>query len=134
MSSQESFSINAAAKLTGFTIPTIRKRLPELEKQGAQLLGTRWNIPLSALFAVGLMSKVESKADSKVSQQALQGETINEFTSLRSQLADALQRAAVAEALAIERAQSLERVDRAMLMLTAGTPVSKPRRGWFTRR
>jgi hypothetical protein len=132
MSTEETFSINAAAKLTGFTIPTIRKRLPELEKAGAQLLGTRWAIPLSALFAVGLMSKVDSKTDKKLYGQTLQGETINELTSLRSQLADALQRAAVAEAIASEREKALERADRALLMIESGTTTSKPRRRWFS--
>jgi hypothetical protein len=56
------------------------------------------------------------------------------LTSLRSQLADALQRAAVAEAIAAEREKALERADRALLMIESGTPVSKPRRPWFTRR
>jgi len=122
MSSQESFSINAAAKLTGYSLPTVRKRLQALEKAGAVQQGGRWAIPLSALHAVGLMSRVEGESKplaSEVTPQPLQGETIKEIDNLRAQLSEALQRAAVAEAVAQERAEALQRADRALLALEA---------------
>jgi hypothetical protein len=131
MSSEQTYSINAAAKLTGFTIPTIRRRLPELKRAGATLRDNRWSIPLSALYAVGLMSKVEpideSKPDNKVSSKDLLSETIDD---LRQKLAQAEQRAAVAEALASEREKALERADRALLMLEAGKGETRPARGF----
>lgn len=126
MSSEETFSINGAAKLTGYSLPTIRKRLPELQKAGAVQVDGRWAIPLSALYACGLMSKVEgfSKPDSN----PLQSETVNEIETLRAELSEALKRAEVAEAVAAERAAALERADRAMLAIEASAATK--RRGW----
>ena len=126
MSSQETFTINGASKLTGYSLPTIRKRLPELKAAGAVQVDGRWAIPLSALHACGLMSKVEgfSKADSN----PLQSETVNEIERLRGELSEALRRAAVAEAVAAERAAALERADRAILAIEASK--TSQRRGW----
>jgi DeoR/GlpR family transcriptional regulator of sugar metabolism len=119
MSSQEIYSINAASKLTGYSLPTIRKRLPALKKAGAIQRGGVWEIPLSALHAVGLMSKVESgKVSSKGSEE--------EIATLRLQLAQAEARAQIAEALAVEREKALERMDRALLALEA----KPPRKRW----
>lgn len=119
MSSQEIYSINAASKLTGYSLPTIRKRLPALKKAGAIQRGGVWEIPLSALHAVGLMSKVESgKVSSKGSEE--------EIVTLRLQLAQAEARAQIAEALAVEREKALERMDRALLALEA----KPPRKRW----
>jgi hypothetical protein len=111
MSSEETFSINAAAKLTGYSLPTIRKRLPALKKAGAiQDKQGRWAIPLSALHTVGLMSEVtgdSKQVDSKVHRKSLQGETINETDNLKAQLSEALQRAAVAEAIVQAQAETI---------------------------
>ena len=126
MSSQENFSINAAAKLTGYSLPTIRKRLPELKDEGAVQVDGRWAIPLSALHACGLMSKVEGF--SKDTAKPLHNETIEEIETLRAELSEALRRAAVAEAVAAERAAALERADRAMLAIEASAATK--RRGW----
>jgi hypothetical protein len=137
MTSEQVFSINAAAKLTGYSLPTVRKRLPDLSRHGAVQVAGRWSIPLSALHTVGLMQRVVSNADKQVTSEALHSETINILDDLRGQLADALQRAAVAEALAGERERALERADRALLMLegnTASRQPQAPRRGWLTRR
>lgn len=124
MSSQETFTINSAAKLTGYSLPTIRKRLPELERAGAVQVDGRWAIPLSALHACGLMVKVE--AVSKDTENVLHSETVNELEKLRAennQLRAELSRAD--DALARERLQN----DRLFLQLEAAAP----RRRWFTR-
>lgn len=110
MSTEESYSINAAAKLTGYSLPTLRKRLPALKKAGAVQRDGRWSIPLSALHAVGLMSRVEADSKpviSKVTQQHLHSETINELDELRAQNRQLSERVAVAEALAAERADMI---------------------------
>lgn len=140
-SSEETFSVNGAAKLTGFSVPTIRKRLPELKRAGAVMAGDSWAIPLSALHAVGLMSKVEGSTPEtitgQVTGQSLQGETRQEIERLRGALSAAEQRAAVAEAVAAERLQALERADRALLMIEAASSSerrSEPRRGLFSRK
>lgn len=139
-SSEETFSVNGAARLTGFSVPTIRKRLPELKRAGAVMTGESWAIPLSALHAVGLMIKVEGASPEtitgQVTGQALQVETRQEIEHLRGLLSEAEKRAAVAEAVAEERRQALERADRALLMLEAASASqgrTEPRRGLFRR-
>lgn len=126
MSSQDNFNINAASKLTGYSLPTIRKRLPELQEAGAVQVDGRWAIPLSALHKCGLMSKVEGF--SKDTAKPLPNETIDEIVNLRVELAEALRRADVAEAVAAERAAALERADRAMMAIEAAG--ASKRRGW----
>jgi len=136
MSSQETFTISGAARLTGYSLPTIRKKLPQLEKAGAVNIGGRWSIPLSALHACGLMSNVGEivNTDSK----PLQTETISELENLRAELSEALRRAAVAEALANERAVALEREkelhDHTRLQIEAAKPSSRKQWGFFRRR
>lgn len=136
-SSEETFSVNAAAKLTGFTVPTIRKRLPDLQRAGAVMVDGAWHIPLSALHSVGLMSKVEGQQGGnitgQVEGQSFYPETRQEIDRLRGALVQAETRAAVAEALAEERRLSLERADRALLALEASVRPSGTRRGLFRR-
>lgn len=136
-STEETFSVNGAAKLTGFSVPTIRKRLPELKRAGAVMSGESWAIPLSALHTVGLMSKVESSTPERVSNQVtgqtFYPETRQEIEALRAKLSEAEKRAAVAEAIAEERRQALERADRALMMLETSTKPQK-RSGIFGRR
>jgi DNA-binding Lrp family transcriptional regulator len=125
MSSEEVFTINGAAKMTGYSLPTIRKRLPQLEKAGAVQIDGRWRIPLSALYACGLMSKVEGF--SKATSNPLHSETVNDIETLRAELAEALRRAEVAEAIASERAAALERADRALLAIEASSTSRRAR-------
>ena len=140
-SSEQVFTINSASRLTGFTIPTIRKRLPELQRAGAIQTGKSWAIPLSALYSAQLMVKVESKELSPVADQNLLSMTSDEVKELQAQLAEAKQRAALAEAIAAERKDTIEIMRKAMLMLEAAVPrvpveasAVVPRRGWFRRR
>lgn len=140
-SSEQVFTINSAARLTGFTIPTIRKRLPELQRAGAIQVGNSWAIPLSALYAAQLMVKVESKEFSTVASKNLLSMTTDEVKDLQAQLAEMKQRATLAEAIAAERKDALDVLKKAMLMLEAGAPrvpvnanVEVTRRGWFGRR
>ncbi len=125
MSSEENFTVSGAARLTGYSLPTIRKKLPQLESAGAVNIGGRWAIPLSALHACGLMSNVSESVNTTSKQ--LQTETISELETLRAELSDALRRAEVAEAIATERAAALERADRALLALEAAKPSSRKR-------
>ena len=123
MSSQENFSINAAAKLTGYSLPTIRKRLPDLQAAGAVQVDGRWAIPLSALHACGLMSKVEGL--SKPAENPLQSETVNEIETLRVENEHLKAQLARADA-ALAREQLL--VDYFRLQIEA-KPTTK-RAGW----
>lgn len=135
-SSEETFSVNGAAKLTGYSAPTIRKRLPDLQRAGAVMAGDSWAIPLSALHAVGLMVKVEGQVSRKVEGQSFPLETRQEIEALRGALSAAETRAAVAEAVAEERLQALQRADKALLMIEAASASDRhtePRRGLFRR-
>jgi len=81
------------------------------------------------------MVKVDSKDGEQVPSKNLQSVTSNEISTLRAQLAEALQRAAVAEAIATEREKALERADRALFAIEARQPVQatsidQPRRWW----
>lgn len=135
-SSEETYSVNGAAKLTGYSVPTIRKRLPDLQRAGAVMAGDSWAIPLSALHAVGLMVKVEGQVSGKVEGQSFSPETRQEIEALRGALSAAETRAAVAEAVAEERLQALQRADKALLMIEAASASDRrtePRRGLFRR-
>jgi hypothetical protein len=123
MSTEENYSINAAAKLTGYSIPTIRKRLPALKKAGATQDNGSWNIPRSALHKVGLMVKVDG---GKVSSKS----NDNEIETLRQEIAELKTRAAVAEAIARERGEALADVRLAMRQLESKPPA---KRSWFSR-
>jgi hypothetical protein len=125
MSSQETFTVSGAARLTGYSLPTIRKKLPQLKDAGAVNIGGRWAIPLSALHACGLMSNVGESVNTTSKQ--LQTETISELETLRAENSDLRRRAEVAEAIATERAAALERADRALLALEAARPSARKR-------
>jgi DeoR/GlpR family transcriptional regulator of sugar metabolism len=147
MTSEETYSINGAAELTGYSLPTIRKRLDSLKKHGAIQVQGRWQIPLSALHQTGLMQRVTSNPDREAVVSALQAATITEVEALRVELAETRQRAAIAEALADERQRAIERLDRTMLALeqriTTPAPTvvempsqqtsQQPRRSWLER-
>lgn len=126
MTTEQVYNINQAAKLTGYTIPTIRARLPKLKKLGARQDGKVWLIPESALYGAGLMVKVVSKPES----ETLLSPTINEIGELREKLSDALRRAEVAEAINRERERLIETQALALRMLEAKQP---SRRAWFNR-
>jgi DeoR/GlpR family transcriptional regulator of sugar metabolism len=123
MSSEENYSINAAAKLTGYSVPTIRKRLPALKKVGAIQRDGSWNIPLSALHKVGLMVKVEGGNVSSKGKD-------DEVETLRRENTELKTRAAVAEAVAHERGEALADLRNAMKQLEGRAPT---KRSWFSR-
>lgn len=123
MSSEENYSINAAAKLTGYSIPTIRKRLPALKKAGATQRDGSWHIPKSALHAVGLMVKVEG---GNVSSK----DNDDQVADLLQRVAQLETRVAVAEAIANERGDALADMRNAMRQLEGKAPT---KRSWFSR-
>jgi len=86
------------------------------------------------------MAKVEGNAlptsEGKVTGQSFHPETRQEIEALRVALSAAETRAAVAEAVAEERLQALQRADKALLMIEAANASdrrSEPRRGLFRR-
>ena len=119
-----------AAKACGVSLSTLRRKRPELAAYGAAQTATGWRIPVTALIAVGLMGRTsdahhESRHDTPLmpamttptdgASDALTGE----LEALRSKLAEAEQRAAVAEAVAAERERIIQAQAMTLRMLEA---------------
>lgn len=122
-----------AAKACGVSISTLRRKRPELAAHGAAQTASGWRIPVTALIALGLMGRTSdaphearheasvtpaTKASTIVSDDVLTGE----LDALRVKLAEAEQRAAVAEAIAAERERIIQTQAMALRMLEATKP------------
>jgi hypothetical protein len=127
MSSEQVYNISEASRLTGYSIPTIRGKLPQLKKLGAIQRGKGWAIPESALYGAGLMLKVDSKPLYKVANETLQADTSDLIKTLQTDLAEALRRAEVAEAVSRERERLIMTQAQALRMLEASPAVNRPR-------
>lgn len=124
-----------AALACGVSVSTIRRKRPELEKLGAAQTAKGWHIPITALIELGLMRSVTDAPVTPVEPAvipALMGvmkppvdaqrdALVGEVEALRAKLADAERRAAVAEAVAVERDRIIHAQDMALRMLEAGT-------------
>lgn len=122
-----------AAKACGVSVSTLRRKRPELKANGAVETAKGWRIPVTALIALDLMTRTtttlhEAHHDTPVTptmtphSDALMGE----LEALRVQLAAAEQRAAVAEAIAVERERTIQTQANALRMLEAGAVKPPP--------
>jgi helix-turn-helix protein len=123
-------SIADAATRCGVDRSTVRRRLDRGELPGAwREPGPqgRWMIPVASLVAAGLQltSPDQGHAPGREQGHAIANEQ-DELGRLREQLAEWRTRALVAESLSEERRQTLERMDRAMLMLEIRTGATAP--------
>lgn len=119
-----------AAKACGISVSTVRRKRAVLEKLGATATQSGWRIPIAALVGSGLMPPTTPPPQQPFMQSVMQpqvkgGDTpvatpLEELETLRSQLAAAEQRAAVAEAIAAERERVIEVQATALRMLEAG--------------
>lgn len=119
-----------AAKVCGVSVSTIRRKRQELVDLGASQTAKGWQIPVTALIALGLMERTTPPADtpSAIARDApsdAPGLPVNEtlrreLETLRSQLVEAERRAAVAEAVAAERERIIEAQQLSLRMLEAG--------------
>ena len=123
-----------AAKQTGKSVSTIRRRKSELEKLGAVISPDGWRIPIPALVQLGIMDRVSGGGvTTRITPPPLEpGGISQEVADLRAQLAAAEQRAAIAEAIAQERSQHIDDLRQSMLMIEAAKPAidARPRRWW----
>jgi hypothetical protein len=113
---------------------TLQRRKSELIALGAQITPTGWAIPIPALVQLGLLDRTTpaetaapaapAPSPTPASEPSTDTRVLltDEVARLRAELAEAKQRAAVAEAVAAERKASLERADRTLLVLEAGKP------------
>lgn len=121
-----------AAKACGVSVSTLRRKRPDLEANGAVQTDKGWRIPVTALIALGLMGRTTDASHDALHETPVtptktphSDALTEELHALRSKLADAEQRAAVAEAIAAERERMIESQAMALRMLGAGA--SKPR-------
>lgn len=129
-----------AARVCGVSVSTIRRKRLELAEHGAAQTAKGWQIPVTALIAVGLMSRTTAPPEtpSDPTPDTLHGtpndvplrapaDTLRqELDTLRSQLMDAERRAAVAEAVAAERERIIQVQQMSLRMLEAGrTPAEE---------
>lgn len=130
-----------AAKACGVSVSTVRRKRADLEELGATATQSGWRIPIAALIGSGLMPAAtppphetrvlpskQPLAQSDNATPSTAGKKLREeLDTLRSRLAAAEQRAAVAEAVAAERERLIETQARALRMLEApvtATPAS----------
>ena len=86
-----------AARTCGVSVSTLRRKREELREHGAYETGRGWQIPVTALIAVGLMARTTEAPSSDTPPATPDGPLKAEVDALRQQLAAATQRAAVAE-------------------------------------
>jgi hypothetical protein len=115
-----------AAKACGVSVSTLRRKRPELEANGAAQTAKGWRIPVTTLIALGLMDRTtdtrhESQHDTPMTPTMTppSDALIAQLDALRAALADAEQRAAVAEAVAAERERMIQTQAMALRMLEA---------------
>ena len=122
--------LKEASRLTGVSLSTLRRRRDELRSAGAtQHADGSWSIPIHTLVALKMLDRVgPAKSVTTPTEIPPNTPTWDQVASLRDQLTQAQQRAAVAEAIAHERGSALEDARRAMRMLeTRTTPPTPPK-------
>lgn len=116
--------LKEASRITGISLSTLRRRRDDLRNAGAtQHADGTWSIPVHTLITLGMLDKVGPTApvSPTPTERPSDTPTWDQVASLRDQLSDAQQRAAVAEAIAHERGSALEDARRAMRMLETRT-------------
>lgn len=135
-------SLVEAARISGKSVATVRRRRDQLEQLGTTIGPTGWSIPVEALHQVFQIDSVTP------TNPVAQGGDIEGVTALFERVAAAEraaaaaeQRAAVAEALAAERERHITSLTTSLRMLEAArpevveapTPEPVKRRRWWSR-
>lgn len=125
-----------AAKACGVSVSTLRRKRSELAAHGAAQTATGWHIPVTALIALSLMGRTTDAhhgtghdtpmTPTTTATTGGAGDVLaGELEALRGKLAQAEQRAAVAEAIAAERERIIQTQAMALRMLE-GTKAPAP--------
>jgi hypothetical protein len=122
-----------AAKACGVSVSTLRRKRPELEAYGATQTAKGWRIPVTALIALGWMDRTtggrhDGQHDTPMTPTMTPpvDALTAELDALRTALADAERRAAVAEAVAAERERMIQTQAMALRMLEASKAPASP--------
>lgn len=144
--------LKEAARLSGVSLSTLRRRRDDLRKNGAtQHADGTWSIPIHTLISLGMLDGPKpSQTPAIETPRHPQPDALEiENARLREALREAEHRAELAEAIAQERGHALEAERLALRMLTASastpsdpSPVPGPRvaaeeptrSSWFRRR
>lgn len=121
-----------AAKACNISVSTLRRRKDVLLAAGAIVTPKGWQIPIPALVSLGYLGSTTPPSDtfqetpaapaSKPLADGPHATALVELESLRARLADAEQRAAVAEAVATERERVIQAQAATLRMIERGTP------------
>lgn len=137
------FTMKKAADVAGVSVSTLRRRRVELEKAGATITSAGWQVPMTALIAVGLIhgegfppSPPARPSTSSPQPPAGTDKTDRLFERVReleTEVQEWRRRAEVAEARAEERRRALDALQvaneaerMALRMLTGQTPHTAP--------
>lgn len=128
-----------AAKACNISVSTLRRRKDVLVAAGATVTPKGWQIPIPALVSLGYLGSTTPPPGtfqetpvaptSTPPPEGPRATTLLELDSLRARLAEAEQRAAVAEAIATERERVIQAQAATLRMLergTSDTPAATP--------
>lgn len=136
------FTMREAAAVAGVSVSTLRRRRTELTAAGSVISAAGWQVPITALIAVGLLpgegehpnrvqgsaaTPTASSAHSALEQEAVVQQLQEQVRELTEQVSEWRRRAEVAEARAEERGRSLESLraanetERMALRMLTGT-------------
>lgn len=112
------FTMKEAADVAGVSVSTLRRRRTELEEAGATITSAGWQVPMTALIAVGLIHgegfhTTPQARPSRPSAQPLDeaestGRLLERVRELETEVQEWRRRAEVAEARAEERRRALD--------------------------
>ena len=112
------FTMKEAADVAGVSVSTLRRRRTELEKAGATITSAGWQVPMTALIAVGLIQGegVGTAPQTRPSTPSAQpsegsentGRLLERVRELETEVQEWRRRAEVAEARAEERRRALD--------------------------
>ena len=117
------FTMKEAADVAGVSVSTLRRRRTELEKAGATITSTGWQVPITALIAVGLIhgEGFRPAPQARPSTPSVQpaegsestGRLLERVRELEAEIQEWRRRAEVAEARAEERRRALDALQTA---------------------
>lgn len=112
------FTMKEAADVAGVSVSTLRRRRTELEEAGATITSAGWQVPMTALIAVGLIhgegfhtapqARPSTPSAQSPDEAKSTGRLLERVRELEAEVQEWRRRAEVAEARAEERRRALD--------------------------